>query len=247
MITELTPEIDWIHECHDVGDRHVHSAAYVIDTGSEHLLVDTGDLHYQDEIVTQIRDSTGGSGIDAAFVSKSHLPHSGNVRRIFDEWPEADLIFPGGIPEIHGFPPVEQWGHHDTRERDGRTFSTTRGPFIDIDHTTWLYDHASATLFSVDGFCFYHSPTTCSAVSRDLEGFAVDDVESFYRDILLWLQYSDPERVISRTRDHLAEFEIEWIAPGHGNPIDGDDLPAYLDTLETAIERIAIGSAENAE
>lgn len=107
--------------------------------------------------------------------------------------------------------------------------------------------YASKTIFSVDGFCSYHQSGLCDVVSSALDGFTVDNIESFYRDILLWLKYSDPERVMSRTREHLVEFDIQWVAPGHGNPIDDDDLPVYLDALETAIEWIAVGSTEGVD
>ncbi len=240
MITQLTADIDWLHECHPVDDRHIHSSAYVVHAPDGTILVDTGDLHYRDAILKQIETATDGAGLDGLFISKSHLPHAANVRAITEAWPDVEIVFPGGIHNVHGFPEVTQWPHHATTEWFGREFSTTRGPLIDIDHTTWLYDHAEEVFFTIDGFCYYHSPGDCARRSDELSNpFGAGDIQALYEDILLWLQYCNPEKVIAGTHEVLENREISYIAPGHGNPIHRDDLDEYLSTLEEAIRTIA--------
>lgn len=240
MITQLTQDIDWIHECHDVDGRHIHSSTYVIHAAEGDLLVDTGDLHYQDQVLLQIDQVTDGSGIDGLFVSKSHLPHAANVSAISDRWPEVEVVFPGGIHNVHGFPAVTQWPHQGTNEWFGREFETTRGPLIDLDHTTWLFDRDARVFFTIDGCCSYHADHECDLLSNERSRpFELSDIQDFYRDILVWLQYSNPDKVLAGMDAVFKNKDIDYVAPGHGNPIYRDDLSSYMDILDEAIRDLA--------
>lgn len=238
MITELTPDVTWIHECYPIDDgRHVHSSVYTIEHDGQHILVDTGDLPNQETMLSQIETATGG-GVDAMFISKSHMPHSANVIEFAERWPDVELVFPGGIPNVHGFPEITQWPHHSTETLLGRTFSTTRGPLLDLPHTTWLYDHASGVFFTVDGFCYYHQAGDCAGLAGDVP-VRFRDVRDVTAAILYWLRYVDPDRVIDALDETLAAFDADWIAPCHGNPIPRDEIPAVTETVGEAIRDIA--------
>jgi flavorubredoxin len=240
MITTIADEVHWIHECHDHGNGHIHVSAFVIEEDGKNILIDTGDLHYRDEIEGQIEEVTSGSGVDSMFISKSHLPHSANVSNFISTWPDADVIFPGGIPEVHGFPEVVMWPHRGTEELYGRTFSTTQGPLLDITHTTWIYDHASEIFFTIDGFCYYHKPGQCHGMSSEYkQPFTRAHIQSFYEDILLWLQYVDPDKLMSILREIQNEQSLEYIAPTHGNPIHADDIPDYMNYLDQSVRSIS--------
>jgi flavorubredoxin len=241
MITRLTEDVTWIHECHDTeNNNHIHSSIYLIEANDHYLLVDTGDLHYQGGVIDQITQVTDGEGLDSVFVSKSHMPHSANVTALKEKWSDLQVIFPGGINNVHGFPPVVQWPSFGTQELYGRKFDTTKGPLLDIDHCVWLYEHETGVFFTIDGYCSYHEPGTCGLLSDELdEDTSSEHIERFYRDILLWLEYADPDRVMNGIRELVNEYDPEIIAPGHGNPITSGDIPEYVDRLERAVNDIA--------
>jgi len=240
MIQTLTDDVYWIHECLTVDNRHIHSSSYLIEHDDNYLMIDTGDHHHRDAIMSQIDDVVGDAGIDAVFVSKSHIPHSANVATFKERWSEMDIIFAGGIPEVHGFPEITHWPHHGTEHLNGRTLSTLQGPVIDVDHTTWLFDHASGVLFSVDAFCHFHEPDMCSALSGSFpDGIPLSNISDFNQEMMVWMKYVDPELLNEAIDEVFEEFDVEIIAPVHGNPIVSQDIDPYLERYKASIRDIA--------
>jgi flavorubredoxin len=241
MLTPITDDVTWLHECHDVDDgRHIHSSAYVVEGDDDALLVDTGDLHYREAVIDQIETATDGAGVGTVFVSKSHMPHSANVNALKAEWPDLEVVFPGGIPNVHGFPEIVQWPAFGRQELYGRDLGTTKGALLDIDHTVWLYDFDSGVFFTIDGFCAYHDPADCAKLTPGLDAaVSVRNIREFYQDILLWIEYADPDRIMANLHELVDAYEPTYIAPGHGNPIAAEDIPRYMDNLERALRDIA--------
>lgn len=108
MMTDITDDMTWFHECYEVdGNRHVHTSSFLVEAGSKHVFVDTSDLPNQEPMLSQIKEETDDS-LDALYISKSHMPHSANVTSFAERWSDLKLIFPGGISNVHSFPPVTQ-------------------------------------------------------------------------------------------------------------------------------------------
>lgn len=239
-IRHLTDDVTWIYETHEVdGGRQVHSSVHLVTTDEGNLLINSGSHDLRPTFETQIQEVVGDEGVDVIFAQESHIPNSANVSAFRQEW-DATIIFPGGASPIHGFPEVEQWPQYGTEELFGRTFDLTRGPLLDLPHTTWVFDRQSGVLFSLDGFCYYHRPGEEGALSNELpDGIRYEDVLDFYSEMLLWLKYADPEKVVTSLRDTIEDFDIEYVAPAHGNPIVSADLPTYFDHIERAVTAIA--------
>ncbi|MFB6207195.1 MAG: hypothetical protein ABEJ05_11790 [Haloglomus sp.] len=239
-IRHLTDDVTWVYETHEIGDgRQVHSSLHLITTDEGNLLINSGDHDLREEFERQIDEVVGDEGVDTIFAQESHIPNSANVSAFRREW-DADIIFPGGASPIHGFPEVIQWPQYGTEELFGRTFDLTRGPLLDLPHTTWIFDRQSGVLFSLEGFCYYHYPGEEGSLSTELEdGIRYEDVKDFYDEMLLWLKYADPDKLLTNLRETVGEYDIEYVAPAHGNPIAAADLDTYMDHISRAVTEIA--------
>lgn len=244
MVTTLADELVWIDECHDLGDgavprRHKHVSVYLL-RGEGDVLVDSGSFHHRDAIRHGVAAATGGEPVDALLLSHSDYPHSANVREFAATDDDAELVASSGAPEKQGLPEATKCEIGGTMTVAGREFSFVDPPLADRSHSTWIYDHRSATLFTADGFGSRHRPGACSETSADLaDGVPFEAVHEYHRADLPWLPYVDPERLRAALEAILAEYPIEWIAPIHGHPIAGDDVDDYLDRLIDAAARIA--------
>jgi hypothetical protein len=55
----------------------------------------------------------------------------------------------------------------------------------------------------------------------------------------VWLRYVDPERIERALEAVCERFEVDAVAPVHGNPIVGDDVAVSRDRLHAAVTRVA--------
>jgi hypothetical protein len=135
---------------------------------------------------------------------------------------------------------VIQWPQYGTERLDGRTFDLTRGSLLDLPHTTWVFDRRSEVLFPLEGFCYYHREGEADKLSSELEaGIRYEDVHDFYSDMLLWLKYAEPRKVVDDLQGIVEDFDPAVIAPAHGNPIVREDIQAYMEHIDRAVTAIA--------
>ena len=242
MIRTIDDELHWIHESLPVDEgTYIHSSIYLLQDGDRTFMIDSGDTHNRDRLISQVEE-VAQDGIDVIFLSKAHVPHSGNINAFKHQWPDAEVIFPGGAREIHNFPEVTVWPVDGTEERFGRTFDMTQaGVLKDVPNSTWFFDRGSRTLFTIDGFCQYHATSDANKLSSEFEdGMPYEMIHRFYEEMLLWLQFIDsPDRPIATLRETLDGFDYRYLAPGHGAPLRAEDVPEYLEHLSRAMEEIS--------
>ncbi|MHB9287084.1 hypothetical protein ACKVMT_08595 [Halobacteriales archaeon Cl-PHB] len=252
-IRQLTDDVYWIHGSHrldkggldpygshDAGEGYnIHTSLYVVDAGDEWVLVNSGDYDLRYEFEDAILAVTDGAGVDRIFVHESHVPNSANVEEFRETW-DAEVIFPGGAAPIHGFPDVTMWPQYGEEELAGRSVSLDQGSLFDLAHTTWIYDQPSGVFFTCEGFCSYHRTGDGNATSDELDGgIASEAIHDFYEEMLLWLKYADPERVMADMREVVDSYDISYVAPAHGHPVAAADLPQYMADLETVVHDLA--------
>lgn len=236
----LTPDVQWINECYDLGEKHEHVSVYLIEHDDDYILIDSGSFHHREEITQRLAAATGGDGIDALVLSHSDYPHSANISSFQSRWDDVELIASSGAPATQGLPEARKCEIGESMTIRGRTFSFIDPPLADRSHTTWIYDHESAVLFAADGFGNHHVPPECDSLSSEFEGgIDSEDIYTFHSETLVWLRYVDPDRLREVLESMLAEYDPSYVAPIHGNPIAADDLDTYLDRLIDSAERIA--------
>lgn len=249
MPVELTPDVDWINECHELdggGDEddgrrlHLHVSVYVID-GS--VVVDSGSFHHRDEILSGIREvaDEGDGGVEALVLSHTDYPHSANVGAVAEEWDDVEIVSSAGVPTIQGLPESSTvCDVGQTAEVAGRTLAFVDPPLADRSHTMWIHDAESGVLFTADGFGNRHLPGECDLTSNDFDdGTRFDDILRHHEETLAWLRYVDVDVLRSAVESVFEEHDVEYVAPIHGNPIERDDIDDYLENLFEAASRVA--------
>lgn len=240
MTKELTEEVVWINECYAHGDRHEHVSTYLIRGDSGTVLIDSGSFYHREAIQMGIVDATEGNGIDAIVLSHSDYPHSGNVSEFREEWDDVELIASSGSPEIQGLSDARRCRIGGSLSIQNRMFSFIDPPLADRSHTTWIYDHQSAVLFTADGFGSYHDPMDCDKTSKDFtDGIPEKSILEFHRNNLVWLRYVDADKLAAALDSIIKSYDISYIAPIHGHPIHRTDLDEFLDRLIKATRSIA--------
>lgn len=240
MTVQLTPDVRWINECYDVGDRHLHVAVYLIREGDRWILVDTGSFYHREAILEAILERT--DRIDTMILSHGDAPHAGNVREFNQRWDDVQVVAASGAPEIQGYPTDDfrpsQIGKD--MEIEGRTFSFLDPPLADRSHTTWIYDHGSGIVVTADGFGNHHLPGECDQTTQDVGGSVpTDRIHGFHRDALRWLRYVDPVRMRDALESIFDDYDVSYVAPIHGNPIAAEHLPEYMERLTESVRRIS--------
>ena len=240
MTVQVTETVGWVYQCYEHEGDHEHVSLYLLRAGEDAILVDSGSFYHREAIADAIDDATGGEGPDAIVLSHSDYPHAANVSPLGGDTQEVELVASSGSPDQQGLPDDRKCEIGESMDVLGRRFSFIDPPLADRSHTTWIYDHGDGVLFTADGFGNYHEPGQCRYLSGDFADVTpAERIYEYHRDNLVWLRYVAPEKV-ERTLDDIFErFDVNAVAPIHGNPIEGDDLPVYRERLSDAIRRIA--------
>ena len=240
MSVELTPSVDWLHQCYPHEENHEHVSVYLLRAPDGFVLVDSGSVYHRGGVKAAVDDATGGAGVDAIVLSHSDYPHSGNISALGAGTDSVELVASSGNPEQQGLPDARKVTIGDETTVQGRRLSFIDPPLADRSHTTWIYEHADGVLFTADGFGAYHDPGRCDHTSSDYaDGVPSEAVYSYHRDNLVWLRYVDPAKLRVALDDIFKTYDVSAVAPVHGPPVVGDDVDPYLDRLHDAAARVA--------
>lgn len=236
----LAGDTEWINECIPVRARHEHVSVFLVRAPGGNIVIDSGSFYHRDSIASRLREATDGQGVQAIILSHTDYPHSGNISAFRREWGDLDIVASSGAPEIQGLPyaiKATAGGSLTVRDREFRFLDP---PLADRSHTTWIYDTVSGILYTADGFGSYHVEGECALTSdRVPGGITRASIESYHRDALPWLRYVDAEALGDKLRSIFERHDVSLVAPVHGHPIAGRDLPGYLDRLIEAAASIS--------
>lgn len=241
MIHTLDDDLAWIHQCYATDDWHMHTAQYLIGDTPK-VLIDAGSDHRRGEAIGEINEALAGADLDTLLLTHSILPHTENLPAIQAEWPDIEIIAATNAPTVVGLPDqAEPKVLNDRRTIVGETFSFLDPLLTDVVGSNWVLHEGSGTLFTAEGVGHYHHPNDCNRTSAGMpDGIPRDAIHAFHRDKLAFLGYVDPAKLRAGFMSILDSFEINRIAPMHGNPVEADDIHAY-------VERVIESAAEFAE
>jgi flavorubredoxin len=233
---ELFDGVHWIAECSDIGDTHMHTAVYLIETDEGTILIDTGSHTHQAPLQQAIEATVGDGGVDAIVISHPDLPHSGNVRHFQEVWDDPEIVSSVATPPVVGLPDRTRATIGSETEVLGRRITFADPPLADIVFSTWPYDHETGVLFSIDGFGTYHEPGACQTVINDESDLpSVEEIGRYHADTFRWLEFVDAEKFERTLRETFEAFDVSYVAPTHGSPIAAECIGAYLDRLTEAV------------
>ncbi|WP_435065181.1 MBL fold metallo-hydrolase [Halobaculum sp. EA56] len=240
MTVQVTPSVEWINQCYEHEGSHEHVSLYLLRAPEGTVLVDSGSFYHREEITAAVDGATGGDGPDAIVLSHSDYPHAANVSPLGGDTEDVELVASSASPAQQGLPDARKCDIGGSLTVMGRELSFVDPPLADRSHTTWIYDHGDGVLFTADGFGNYHDPGQCDYRSGDFPDVTpAERIYEYHRDNLVWLRYVAPEKVDRTLDDIFGAYDVNAVAPIHGNPIEGSDVDAYRDRLRDAMERIA--------
>lgn len=237
MSIQIHDDIHWINVEHETkGGKHLHNAVYLVQENDNNILIDTGSSYHEDSVKREIEALTEGSGLDAIILSKVHLPHAGSAREFLSVYDDPEIVITGGQRQLYGLPEATQGVIGETVGVCGRDVTLVNPPLVDVQHTTWILDENTGTLFAAEALCHYHHPGECDLVSSQLAGgIEPENIRHFHQEMLVYLQYVDPETIHDAIEELFNNNDISMIAPIHGNPVVEEDIGDYLGILNETV------------
>ena len=200
--------------------------SYLIEGSEKTVLLDTVDPPMANELLSQLEDI---AKIDYVVSHHAEQDHSGTIPRVLGKYPDAKLIT---TPKAKGMLidllriPEESF----ITVKDGETISlgdkTLRFihvPWVHWPETMVTYLEEDKILFSCD-FFGSHIATTDLYVTE--EGRVYEAAKRYYAEIMMPFR-----NVIEKNLEKLASYDIEMIAPSHGQlyPRPAFIIDAYRD------------------
>ena len=202
--------------------------AYLIQGSDKTALVDSVDPPLKNELLSQLKDVPK---IDYLISHHAEQDHSGTIPYILEKYPEAKLI---STPKAKGmlidllnvseksFMTVE-----DSQEISlgDKTLKFIYTPWVHWPETMVTYLKEDKILFSCD-FFGSHIATTDLYVKD--EGRVYEAAKRYYAEIMMPFR-----NVIAKNLEKLASYDIEMIAPSHGQmyPRPSFIIDAYRDWI----------------
>jgi len=200
--------------------------AYLIEGNEKTVLLDSVDPSMADELLSQLE---GVSGIDYIISQHAEQDHSGTIPRVLKKYPDAKLI---STPKAKGMLvdllriPEESFmtvKDGETISLGDKTLKFIHTPWVHWPETMVTYLEEDRILFSCD-FFGSHIATTDLYVTD--EGRVYEAAKRYYAEIMMPFR-----NVIEKNLEKLASYDIEMIAPSHGQiyPRPSFIIDAYRD------------------
>ncbi|MCD6294506.1 MAG: FprA family A-type flavoprotein [Deltaproteobacteria bacterium] len=202
--------------------------AYLIEGSEKTALLDSVDPPMAHELLSQLE---GVSKIDYVVSQHAEQDHSGTIPRVLEKYPGAKVI---STPKAKGILidllqiPEESFitvKDGETLSLGDKTLKFIHAPWVHWPETMVTYIEEDKILFSCD-FFGSHIATTDLFVTD--EGRVYEAAKRYFAEIMM------PFRtVIKKNLEKLASYDIEMIAPGHGQifPRPAFILDAYRDWI----------------
>ena len=185
--------------------------AYLIEGSEKTVLLDSVDPQMADELLAQL---DGVSKIDYVISHHAEQDHSGTIPQVLEKYPAARLI---STPKAKGLLmdllriPEESFitvKDGETLSLGDKTLKFIHAPWVHWPETMVTYLKEDKILFSCD-FFGSHIATTDLFVTD--EGRVCEAAKRYYAEIMMPFR-----KVIGKNLEKLASYDIEMIAPSHG-------------------------------
>jgi len=227
----LTDRVHWLSACLELEEEgetvHAYHSLYVVAGDDASLIVDTGHPKDWAALSAQLDELAehGIAGVRYVFPTHSEMPHSANLARLLEKYPEAVAV--GDVRDYHlSFPGLEdrmcEMRAGDELDLGGTRFVIVEAIIRDLVTSYWGFDTRDRTLFASDGFAYmhHHRAGECGRLADELDELPVAKfTAAFARHALYWTRFTDMRSPVERLRAALEELDVATIAPGHGCPI----------------------------
>ncbi len=185
--------------------------AYLIEGSEKTVLLDTDEPHMAKEFMAQLE---GVSKIDYIVSQHAEQDHSGIISQVLEKYPEAKVVC---TPKAKGMLidllkiPEEFFITVEDGERlalGDKTLKFIYTPWVHWPETMVSYLEEDKILFSCD---FFGSHIATSDLFVTDEGRVYEAAKRYFAEIMMPFR-----KVIQKNLEKLAPYDIEMIAPGHG-------------------------------
>jgi len=202
--------------------------AYLIEGSEKTVLLDSADPQMADELLGQLE---GVSKLDYIISHHAEQDHSGTIPQVLKKYPDAKLI---STPKAKGMLidllriPEESFitvKDGETLSLGDKTLKFIHAPWVHWPETMVTYLEEDKILFSCD-FFGSHIATTDLFVTD--EGRVYEAAKRYFAEIMMPFR-----NVIKKNLEKLESYDIEMIAPGHGQifPRPAFIIDAYRDWI----------------
>ena len=194
--------------------------AYLVEGSDKTVLLDTVNPPMTDELMTQL---DGVSKIDFIVSHHAEQDHSGSIPRVLERFPEAKIVV---TPKAKGmlidllkisenaFVTVEDG---ETLSLGDKTLKFIHTPWVHWPETMVTYLEENRILFSCD---FYGSHIATTDLFVTDQGRVYEAAKRYFAEIMMPFR-----NVITKNIEKLKEYDIQMIAPSHGQIYD---QPAWI-------------------
>ena len=201
---------------------------YLIEGSEKTVLLDTVDPPMADELLSQLE---GVPQIDYVVSQHAEQDHSGTIPLVLEKYPDAKVI---STPKAKGMLidllriPEESFitvKDGETLSLGDKTLKFIHAPWVHWPETMVTYLEEDKILFSCD-FFGSHIATTDLFVTD--EGRIYEPAKRYFAEIMMPFR-----NVIQKNLEKLASYDIEMIAPSHGQifPRSAFIIDAYRDWI----------------
>ena len=201
---------------------------YLIEGSEKTVLLDTVDPPMADELLSQLE---GVPKIDYVVSQHAEQDHSGTIPLVLEKYPDAKVI---STPKAKGMLidllriPEESFitvKDGETLSLGDKTLKFIHAPWVHWPETMVTYLEEDKILFSCD-FFGSHIATTDLFVTD--EGHIYEPAKRYFAEIMMPFR-----NVIQKNLEKLASYDIEMIAPSHGQifPRSAFIIDAYRDWI----------------
>lgn len=247
MIRNITADIYQVGECVSGADGHEAVQVYVLMNNGQPILVDCGSQLHRVGIMQALNELLAGLTPSYVLLTHSELPHAGNLAQVARQWPQVNVIVSNVmLPYIEIAPvlPLAQitaLRPGATLQVAGRTLEFVEALLKDQPGSQWIFDRQTGTLFTGDGFGYYHAAEQCGRLSDELNGeLTVEQFQTYHRTAFRFLRWVVAERLNADLAKLFARYPVNIIAPIHGHALRGD-VTKHVARLQHALTHICAG------
>jgi len=194
--------------------------AYLIEGSEKTALLDTVDPPKADELMAQL---DGVSKIDFLVSHHAEQDHSGTIPRVLERFPEAKVVAsPKAKPMLIDLLKIPENAFITVKDGEvvslgDKTLQFISTPWVHWPETMVTYLKEDQILFSCD---FYGSHIASSDLFVTEQGRVYEAAKRYFAEIMMPFR-----NVIEKNIDKLKGYDIQMIAPSHGQI---HDRPAWI-------------------
>lgn len=211
--------------------------AYLVEGSEKTVLLDTVDPPMTDRLMAQL---AGVSRIDYIVSHHAEQDHSGAIPRVLEQFPEAKIVVSpkakGMLIDLLRIPEnafvIMQDG--ETLSLGDKTLKSIHTPWVHWPETMVTYLEEDRILFSCD---FFGSHIATADLFVTDQGRVYEAAKRYFAEIMM------PFRsVIAKNMEKLKEYDIQMIAPSHGQIYDRPVwiMDAYRDWVTGAPSNLVV-------